>query len=199
VKRSNLAASPGSNWGAKVDLVSFKRSLARVVEHFQGELASIHTGRPSPGLVDEIKVAYQGAELQIKQLATVTVETATSLLIAPWDRGNLAGIETAVREAGTGLSPVNTGEVVRVTVPPLSEERRAEYAKLVDAKAEQAKVSLRTSRHDALGRLKREWESAKTPEDERRRAEESLGRELAQATKQIDELVRMKKEELTRR
>lgn len=179
-----------------MDPAAYKQSLSRVLEHFRDELAKIHTGRPTTGLVEDISITYQGTQLPIKQVASVTVPDATSIVITPWDRSNLAAIETAIREGSTGLSPVNTGDVVRVSVPPLSEERRGEYMKLVDAKAEQAKVSLRTGRHEALARAKREWEASKVPEDQRRREEESLTKQLNEQASEVDRLSAAKKEEL---
>jgi ribosome recycling factor len=177
-------------------LAEFKQQASGVVSHLQLELAKIHTGRPTTSLIEDLTIPYQGANFALKQVASITIPDATSLLVAPWDRGNLASIEKAIRESSLNLSPAVTGEVVRIQVPPLSEERRREYTKLVDNKVESAKVALRNQRHEHLSKLKSAWDTEKTPEDERRRSEEGITKELAVITKQLEETGEAKKQEL---
>ena len=178
-------------------LSEFKQEAAAVVSHLQLELAKIHTGRPTTSLIEDLTISYQGANFAIKQVASITIPDASSLLVAPWDRSNLAPIEKTIRESSLNLSPAVSGEVVRIQVPPLSEERRIEYAKLVDSKVEAAKVALRNQRHENLSKLKRDWEADKTPEDERRRREEEITKELTSITKQLEEAGEIKKRELS--
>ena len=180
------------------ELADFQRAVDSTLEYLRAELAKIHTGRPSASLVEGIEIDYQGTRLPLRQLASITVPDSSSILITPWERSNLSPIEQAIRERSSSLSAVNTGEIIRVQVPPLSEERRLEYKRLAEQQVEEAKVSLRRHRHEALSALKKRVSTENLSEDEEGRVEERLTKDTATASSNAETLGEKKREELSR-
>ncbi len=173
-----------------------RERMSKAVEALRRELASIRTGRATPALVENIKVDYYGAPTPLKQMATITTPEARTIVIQPWDRSAIRAIEKAIQQSELGVNPSNDGTVIRIVLPPLSEERRRELARLVRQRVEQGRVAVRNIRrdiHDELRRLEREH---KISEDEFRRGEQELQKLTDGFIKEIDQLGEAKEEEL---
>ena len=170
--------------------------MDEVVGKMKEELSTIRTGKASSGLVDNIMVSYYGAQTPLKNMANVNTPEATLIVIQPWDVNSLGDIETALRNANLGVGVTNDGRVVRISLPPMTEERRKEFVKIVNQKAEASRIVLRNLREEAwkeiLGLVK---ESVLT-EDDRYRGEEMLNKEIADFNKKILELAEAKEKEL---
>jgi len=151
--------------------------MQKAIDGLARELATIRTGRATPALVDNIMLDYHGTPTPVRQIATISIPEANLIIIQPWDRTSLRSIERAILKADIGLNPLNDGNVIRVVIPPLSEERRIELAKLVSKRVEERRVMLRNIRRDRIGKL-REMEKNK----------EISRDELENNTKQTDEL-----------
>ncbi len=170
--------------------------LAKAIDFLETELANIHTGRATTGLVDSIMVDAYGSKQAIKQIANITIPEPRQILIQPWDKALVGPIETAIRESNLGFSPVNTGEMVRVTIPELTEERRKEYIRVAKEKAEEARVSVRNARSEAWNALKKAKNDAEIGEDEMYRGEHRVQEEVDGSNKKIEELSSAKEKEL---
>lgn len=135
-------------------LLSVTADMQRCVDGLGHELAAIRTGRASPALVEGVLVEYHGANLPLKQLANIAVPEPALITIQPWDRTALRSVEKGLLKANLGLNPSNDGSLIRLSIPPLSEERRGELAKLVNKRVEERKVALRNIRRDYVSKLK---------------------------------------------
>ena len=141
-------------------LTELNSRMQKAVDGLARELATIRAGRATPALLDNITVDYQGASIPLFQLATISIPEANLIIIQPWDRTSLRNIERAILTANIGLNPANDGNIIRVVIPPLSEERRKEVVKLVSRKVEERRIAIRNIRRDGIERL-REMEKAK--------------------------------------
>lgn len=135
-------------------LVNATADMQKCVDGLSHELTGIRTGRASPALVEDILVEYHGANLPLKQLANIAIPEPALISIQPWDRSCLRAVEKALLKANLGLNPSNDGNVIRLAIPPLSEERRGELAKLVNKRVEERKVALRNIRRDFVSKLR---------------------------------------------
>ena len=135
-------------------LNELKSRMQKAADGLVKELAAIRTGRATPVLLDNIVVDYHGTLVPLQQIATISVPEANLIIIQPWDRAAIQGIQKAILTSGIGLNPSNDGNVVRVTIPPLSEERRIELAKLVAKKVEERRVALRNIRREGVAKLR---------------------------------------------
>ncbi len=140
----------------------------------KAELSKLRTGRAHPSLLSHLKVSYYGNETPITQVANITVEDARTLCVTPWEKGMVSEVEKAIMKADLGLNPATAGTVIRVPLPPLTEERRRDLAKLVREEAEKAKISVRNSRRDANQELKNIQKNKEISEDDQRRAEDRI-------------------------
>ncbi|MGQ9546458.1 MAG: ribosome recycling factor [Dehalococcoidia bacterium] len=147
-------------------LAELNSRMQKAVDGLAKELASIRAGRASPGLLEGITVDYQGASLPLYQLATISVPEANLIIIQPWDRGSLRGIERAILTANLGFNPANDGNVIRIIVPPLSEERRRELVKFVARKVEERRVAIRNMRRDSIEKLREMERNKEISQDE---------------------------------
>ena len=136
-------------------LLEAEARMEKSLESLHKELAGIRTGRASPALVERLQVDYYGAMTPLQSLATISTPEARSLLIQPYDRGSIGAIEKAIGQSQLGLNPSNDGQVIRIVIAPLTEERRREYTKLVRSKAEDARVAIRNIRRDEVDHLRR--------------------------------------------
>ena len=155
-------------------LADAKDRMGKAVEALRKELTTIRTGRAHPGLIEHLRVDYYGAPTPLNQLATISVPEPRLLVIQPWDRQSLGNIEKAIHKADLGLNPINDGNVIRLVIPQLTEERRKDLAKVVRKKVEEGRVAVRNvrrDRHDELRRLQREKEIS---EDAQYLAQEEL-------------------------
>jgi ribosome recycling factor len=147
-----------------------QKSLASLEDAFK----KIRTGRAHPSLLDAIMVSYYGSDTPLNQLANVTVEEGRSLIISPWEKGQIGEIEKAILKSDLGLNPSNNGDTIRVPMPPLTEETRREYTKQARSEAENARIAIRNIRRDANSDIKELEKDKEISEDDQRRAEEQI-------------------------
>ena len=148
--------------------------MGKAIDALRRDLATIRTGRASPSLVERLTVDYYGSSTPLNQLAGISVPEPRLLVIQPWDRGSMAAIEKAIMKSELGLNPTNDGQVVRITIPPLTEERRKQLVKDVHAHVEEGKVALRNIRRDAMAQVKELMNEKLIGEDDERRAEHQV-------------------------
>lgn len=170
--------------------------MKKAVDHFESEVSHIRTGRAQSGLVEGIDVMYYGAKTSLKQLATVQIPDASTVLIQPWDPKALTDIEQAIRESDLGLAPTNDGRLIRLSVPPLTSERRAELVKLLHKMGEEARIILRGIRKEAWDSVQHQQKNGKITEDEKYYAEEQLNNVIEEHNLQIDHIVKQKEADI---
>lgn len=147
-------------------LVELNSDMEKSVEGLSHEMASIRTGRASPALVEDIPVEYHGALLPLKQLGNISIPESTLIAVQPWDRSALRAIEKAIQKANLGLNPSNDGNVIRLPIPPLTEERRIELAKMVWKRVEERKIAIRNIRRDYIAKLRQMEKNKEISQDE---------------------------------
>jgi len=170
--------------------------MGKSIEAFQGELSKIRTGRAHPSLLNHITVDFYGSEVPIGQAANITVEDARTLAVTPWDKSMVAVIEKAIMTSDLGLNPSSAGTVIRVPMPPLTEERRKELVKVVRELAENARIAVRNIRRDANNDLKTLAKDKDISEDDEHRGQELVQQVTNQSTAEIEELLQIKEKEL---
>ena len=170
--------------------------MKKSVEAYRHELATVRTGRASPHLLDRVIVDYYGTETPLRQLSQVAATDARLLTLTPYDKNSIKVIEKAIMESDLGLTPNNDGNVIRLTIPELTEERRKDLAKVVHALAEEGRVAVRNIRRDCMHHLRDLRKSGDTGEDEERRAETELQKLTDSRVKDIDDLLKGKEEEI---
>ncbi len=173
-----------------------EQKMAKSVEAFKNELHKIRTGRAHPGLLDQVHVDYYGSSVPISQVANVTLVDARTISVQPWEKGMGAKIEKAIRESDLGLNPSSQGELIRVPMPALTEERRKELTKVVRHAGEEARIAVRSVRRDANEHLKKLLKDKQVPEDEERRAQDEVQRLTDRTIAEIDRLVQGKEAEV---
>lgn len=170
--------------------------MTKSVESCRSELATVRTGRASPHLLDRIIVDYYGADTPLKQLANVAATDARLLTLTPYDKNAIGLIEKAIQESDLGLTPSNDGNVIRLQIPDLTEERRREMVKVVHGVGEGGKISIRNVRRDVMTDLREMKKDGDIGEDDERRAESELQRLTDDSVKQIDSALKAKEEEI---
>ena len=160
------------------------------------EFAGVRTGRASTGLLEGIRVDYYGTPTPINQLASLSVPDPKTLLIQPWEPGLLPAIEKAIMKSDLGLTPVNDGKVIRLAMPPLTEERRKQLAKVVGKLAEDCRVAVRNIRHEANKKVKTLEKEKKVSEDESRRGQDQVQKITDKFIQRVDELLKKKEQEI---
>jgi len=173
-----------------------RERMTKSVESSRGELATVRTGRASPHLLDRITVDYYGTPTPLKQLANVATTDARLLTVTPYDKGSIAAIEKSILDSDVGLTPSNDGNVIRLQVPELTEERRREMVKVVHGVAEEGRVAIRNVRRDVMQDLRELKKEGEAGEDDERRAETALQKQTDEAIAQIDVLLKGKEEEI---
>ena len=173
-----------------------KDRMSKSVESSRGELATVRTGRASPHLLDRIMVDYYGAQTPLKQLANVATSDARLLTVTPFDKSSIGAIEKSIQESDIGLTPSNDGNVIRLQVPELTEERRREMVKVVHGVAEEGRVAIRNIRRDTMHDLRELKKEGEAGEDDERRAEAALQKQTDDAIGEIDTLLKGKEEEI---
>jgi len=177
-------------------LADGEKQMQKAGEALQRELAAIRGGRARPSLVDHVKVEYYGSTLPLNQLATVSAPEARLLAIQPWDRQTLTAIEKAIQKSDLGLNPSNDGHVIRLAIPPLTEERRKELVRMVHKKVEESRVEVRNVRRDCLEELRRLQRQEHVSEDDEHRAQERLQKLTDRYIGEVDRLGQDKETEL---
>ncbi len=170
--------------------------MAKSIEALKHELSKLRTGRAHTSLLDHITVEYYGSEMPLSQVATVKVEDARTLSVTPWEKNMVAPIEKAIMTSDLGLNPATAGMVIRVPLPPLTEERRKDMIRLVRQEGEKARVAIRNIRRDAINHLKGLLKEKEISEDEERRAQEAIQKLTDRYVDQVEKLVEAKEKDL---
>jgi ribosome recycling factor len=173
-----------------------EHKMARSIESFKAELQKIRTGRAHPGLLDQVQVEYYGSTVPISQVANVTLIDARTIGVQPWEKGMGPKLEKAIRESGLGLNPAAQGDLLRVPMPALTEERRKELTKVVRHAGEEAKVAVRNLRRDANEHLKKLLKDKLATEDDERRAQDEVQKLTDRSIAEVDRLVHAKEAEI---
>ena len=177
-------------------LLDAEDRMSKAVEHTRDELVSIRTGRANPAMFNKLEADYYGSPTPIQQLATFQSPGPRVMLITPFDRAALPGIEKAIRNSDLGVNPGSDGVAIRVVLPELTEERRKQYIKLVRGKAEEARIAVRNVRRHAVDQVKKAEKDEEAGEDDAKRADKRLADETKKAVDTIDELLKAKETEL---
>ncbi len=170
--------------------------MAKSVEALRLELVKIRTGRAHPSLLDHIRVNYYGNEVPIKQVANVTAEDARTLAVAPWEKGMISAVEKAILQSDLGLNPNTAGNVIRVPIPPLTEERRRDLIKVARAEAEQGRVAIRNIRRETNNEFKEMIKEKMISEDDERRGQELVQKLTDKYVKEVDLVLEEKEKDL---
>lgn len=170
--------------------------MGKSIETLKASLAKIRTGRAHAGILDHVQVEYYGSMVPLSQVANVSVLDARTLSVQPWEKKMAQVVEKAIRESDLGLNPQSMGELIRVPMPPLTEERRRELTKVVKGEGEDAKVAVRNLRRDANEQLKRLVKDKAISEDEERRSQDDVQKLTDRFVAEIDKLVAQKEAEI---
>lgn len=173
-----------------------KSRMEKTLQALRRELASLRAGRATPSLLDKIEVEYYGTMTPLNQLSNISAPEPRLLVIQPWDKSAISAIEKALQKSELGITPTNDGDVIRISIPPLTEERRAELVRVVKKTGEEAKVSIRNIRRDANDEYKKMEKSGDLSEDEARRCQEEVQKLTDDFVKQIDEAVTSKEKDI---
>ena len=173
-----------------------EQKMARSVESFKGELQKIRTGRAHPGILDQVQVDYYGSMVPISQVANVTLLDARTISVQPWEKGLGPKIEKAIRESDLGLNPASQGDLLRVPMPALTEERRRDLTKVVRNAGEDARIAVRNQRRDANDHAKKLLKDKEISEDEERRSLDEMQKLTDRTIAEIDRLVTGKEAEI---
>ena len=179
-----------------VSTADLKRRMHGAVEALKHDLGGLRTGRASVALVEPVHVEVYGSNMPLNQVATVSTPEPRMLSVQVWDRSNVNAVEKAIRNAGLGINPIVDGQVIRLPIPELTEERRKELAKLVGQYAEKAKIAVRNVRRDGMEHLKADEKKHGISEDERKRLENDVQKLTDETIKEIDEAAAAKEKEI---
>jgi ribosome recycling factor len=170
--------------------------MEKALEMLAGEFKGVRTGRATPGLVEGIAVEYYGSPTPIKQLAVIAIPDSRLIVLKPYDPSSLGEIERAIQKSNLGINPANDGKVIRLAIPPLSEERRKQLSRLAKDMAEKAKVALRNIRREGNAQADTEEDDKQMTEDEKFKAKEEVQRLTEEFEKKVDELLEKKTKEI---
>jgi ribosome recycling factor len=170
--------------------------MAKSIEALRTELSKLRTGRANASLLDHVRVDYYGTATPVNQVASVSVADARTLSVAPWEKSMVAVVEKAIRDSDLGLNPATSGDVIRVPLPPLTEERRKEMTRVVRSEGENGKIAVRNIRRDALAHLKDSLKKKEISEDEEKRAEEEIQKLTDKYVAEIDKIVSAKETDI---
>ncbi len=170
--------------------------MAKSVEHFATDLSTIRTGRANPALIDKVMVPYYGTPTPLNQLAQISAPEPRLLIVQVYDKSQIGAVEKALRTGEQGLNPASDGQVIRVPIPPLNEERRREYVKLVRQKAEEARVAIRNVRRDELHQIDQMQKKGEIAEDDSKRAHARLQKITESQIERVDALAARKESEV---
>lgn len=170
--------------------------MTKAIETTSKELAKLRSGKATPALLDGIKVDYYGTELPINQVASIAIPEARLIIIQPWDKNAITPIVKAIQASDLGLPPQSDGNVIRLAIPPLTEERRRDLTKFVAKIAEEGKIVIRNIRREAIDHIKKGQNEGTIPEDSAKRATEEIQKKTDEATEKIENLKKKKDEEI---
>lgn len=170
--------------------------MAKCLQNFQADLKKLRTGRAHPSLIENLRVDYYGTETPLNQLANINIEDARTLTISPWDKGAVQAIEKAIHKSDLGLTPMSAGIVIRVPLPPLTEERRRDITKMLRGDAENARVSVRNVRRDVLQDVKEAAKEKLISQDDEKRAQDEIQKLTDKHVAEIDAALAAKEKEV---
>jgi len=173
-----------------------KKSLNEAIEFFKSELSKIRTGRATPSLIEDIQIEVYGSKMRIKEVGSITVPESQLIVVSPWDRTQIPAISKAINSSELNLNSSYDNEKVRVPIPPLSEERRNELAKIVSSKLEAAKTTIRNIRNDVMKDIDRDFTDKKISEDERFAQKEEADKIIKEYSEQAEDISSDKKKSL---
>ena len=180
----------------KYDKADIERRMNGAVESLKHDLGGLRTGRANVALLDPVVVEVYGSMMPLNQVATVSAPEPRMLSVQVWDRSNVSAVEKAIRSSGIGLNPITDGQVIRLPIPELTEERRKELAKLVGQYAEKARIAVRNVRRDGMDHLKQDEKKHEISEDERKRLEHEVQKLTDDTIKEIEEAAEAKEKEI---
>lgn len=183
------------NPALKIYYDASKDKMVKACEHLENELVKVRAGKANIAILNGIMVDYYGVKTPLLQTATVTIPDTRTIVIQPWDKKILPDIEKAILGANIGLTPANTGEVIRLNIPPLTEERRKELVKSVRHESETAKISIRNTRRETIEEIKKQQKN-NVPEDEIKEAEKEIDKLTETYNKKVDEIIAHKEKEI---
>jgi len=169
-------------------LLDTNSKMQKAADALTRDLAGIRTGRATPALVEHIRVDYHGVPTPVNQIASISVPEAKMILIQPWDRTSIRSIEKAILQSNLGLNPTNDSNIIRIAIPPLSEERRKELTKVVHKRLEEARVTLRNLRRESIEKLKGEEKNKEISQDQYARASEQLQKLTDNFIEKVDDM-----------
>ena len=172
------------------------QKMDRAIEALRREFGGVRTGKASPALLDSVRVEAYGSHVPLNQVATVSAPEPRLLVIQPWDRAMMTPIEKALQMSDLGLNPANDGKIIRVPIPPLTEQRRKEYVKILHKFAEEARVAIRQARKDANDDIKKRQKDSGMSEDDARREQDETQKLTDRYIHQVDELLKHKEAEV---
>lgn len=170
--------------------------MQKSVQALQAELKKMRTGRAHPSLIEHLKVDYYGSDVPLQQVAAISIEDARTLVVSPWEKSSVAAIERAIYKSDLGLTPNTAGTVIRIPLPPLTEERRRDLTKVVRHEAENARVSVRSVRRDVIADLKEMLKEKLVSQDEERRAQDEVQKLTDRFIGEIDQVLAAKEKEI---
>jgi ribosome recycling factor len=170
--------------------------MQKCIQSFQGDLKKLRTGRAHPSLIEHLKVDYYGSDVPLQQVANISIEDARTLVVSPWEKNMVQAIEKAIHKSDLGLTPNTAGTVIRIPLPPLTEERRRDIMKVVRHDAEGARVSVRAVRRDALADMKEMLKEKMISQDDDRRGQEEIQKLTDRFVAEIDTLLAGKEKEI---
>ncbi|HEY8448775.1 MAG TPA: ribosome recycling factor [Thermomicrobiales bacterium] len=177
-------------------LTDAEQRMTKAMEALRRDLNTVRTGRASPSLLDRITIDYYGTPTPLNQVAGISAPEARLLVIQPWDRGTLGQIEKAIQKSDLGLNPTSDGQVIRIAIPPLTEERRKQLVKVVHGHVEEAKVAVRNIRRDAMAQVRQMMNDKLISEDDERRAEHQLDELTKRFIEEADRIGKAKEHEV---
>ena len=170
--------------------------MGKCVETFQADLKKMRTGRAHPSLIENMKVDYYGTDTPLKQVANISVEDARTLVVSPWEKSMVAAIEKAIHKSDLGLNPMSAGTVIRIPLPPLTEERRRDITKVVSADAENARIAVRNVRRDVIADIKEALKEKLISQDDEKKAEVDIQKLTDKYVGDIDTQLAAKEKEI---
>lgn len=172
------------------------QAMDKSIQSLKADLAKVRTGRASTALVDTVYVDYYGSNVPLNQIANVTTPDARTIQVSPWEAGTVGAIEKAILAANIGLTPQSDGKVVRIPLPPLTEERRKEMVKLIKKMGEETKIAIRTHRRDANEELKKQEKAKTVSEDDVKKAMDQVQKKTDEKTAEVDKVIGGKEKEV---
>jgi ribosome recycling factor len=170
--------------------------MTKCVQTFQSDMRKLRTGRAHPSLVEHLKVEYYGSDVPLQQIASISVEEGRTLVVSPWEKSSVQAIEKAIQKSDLGLNPMTAGTVIRIPMPPLTEERRRELTKVVRHDAENARVAVRNVRRDVMNDVKELLKEKLVSQDDERRGEVEIQKLTDKYVAEIDQLLAGKEKEI---